>query len=135
MNNSGGTMRWLAIAVAIGSVTACGGGGGSSSPTAPTPPANIAGSYAATLTASSSCSANLPAASSVLGFLATVTQTGSAAQVQLVTHMPGTPSTTLSGTVSGQTINFPNFSLSETMGGGAALTGSGSATLAANGSM
>ena len=39
-------MRWLVIVMAIGSLMACGGG---SSPTAPTPPANVAGDYNATL--------------------------------------------------------------------------------------
>ena len=68
-------MKWLAIAV-IGSLTACSGGSGSSSsPTAPTaPPANIAAQYSTTITAASTCSANVPFP--LLGFLATVTQTG-----------------------------------------------------------
>src|SRR3954462_10363987 len=122
MDNSSGKMKFLSIAMVIGSLTACSGG---SSPAAPTPPANIAGPYDLTITASSTCSANLPAAAWVLGFAATVTQTGTAAQVQLVAHMPGAPSVTVSGTVSGQTVNFPSFSLSETMGGGASLVASG----------
>ena len=122
-------MKRLAMAMAIGALMAC----SDNSPTAPTPPANVAGDYSATITASSTCSANLPAAAWVLGFSATITQTGSAAQVQLVAHMPGAPSTTVSGTVSGQTVNFPTFSLNETMGGGAALAASGNATVAANG--
>ena len=127
--------RWLAIATAIGSLTAC-GGGSSSTPTAPTPPAppaNIAGPYGATLTASSACSANLPSETRALEFLATVTQTGAAVQVQLVAHVPGAPSTAFSGTVSGQTVNFPSFSFSEAMGRGAALAASGNANVAANG--
>ena len=66
--------KWLAIATAMGSLTAC--GGGSSSPTAPTPPANIAGPYSATITAASTCSANLPFP--VLVFATTITQTGAA---------------------------------------------------------
>jgi hypothetical protein len=111
----------------IGSLTACSGG----SPAAPTPPANIAGPYDLTVTASSTCSANLPAAAWVLGFAATVTQTGAAAQVQLLAHQGATG--TVSGTVSGQTLNFPSFSLSETMGSGAALVASGNANVAANG--
>src|SRR5215210_2771627 len=108
-------MKRLAIAMAIGSVMAC-----SSGPTAPTaPPANIAGPYAATVTAASTCSANLPFP--VLGFSATVTQTGAAVQVELVAHAPGAPSGTVSGTVSGQTVTFPSFSLNEAMGRGATL--------------
>jgi hypothetical protein len=126
-------MRRLAIAMAIGSLVACGGCGGGSSPAAPTPPANIGGPYDLTITASSTCSANLPAAAWVLGFLATVTQSGTAAQVQLVAHQGGTG--TVSGTVSGQTVNFPSFSLSETMGSGATLVASGTANVAADGSI
>jgi hypothetical protein len=126
-------MKWLAIAMAIGSLLACGGCSGGSSPTAPTPPANIGGPYDLTITASSTCSANLPAAAWVLGFLATITQTGAAAQVQLVAHAGGTG--TVSGTVSGQTVSFPSFSLSETMGGGATLVASGNANVAADGSI
>jgi hypothetical protein len=126
-------MNWLAIATAIGSLMACAGCSGGSSPTAPTPPADIGGPYSLTITASSTCSANLPAAAWELGFLATITQTGAAAQVQLIAHLPGTPSATVSGTVSGQTVTFPSFPLSETMGGGVALVASGNANVAANG--
>ena len=128
--------KWLAIATAIGSVTAC--GGGSSNPTAATPPAapaNIAGPYGANVIASSTCSANLPSETRTLGFFATVTQTGAAIQVQLVAHVPGAPSFTVSGTVSGQTVNFPSFSFSETIGQGAALVASGNASVGANGSI
>ena len=128
-------MKWLAIATVIGSLTACGGSGGSS-PTAPTPtapPANIAGPYRATLTASSTCSANLPPDTRALEFLATVTQTDAAVQMQLVAHAPGAPSTTFSGTVSGQAVSFPSFSITAAMGRGAALTASGNANVAANG--
>jgi hypothetical protein len=68
-------------------------------------------------------------------FLATVTQTGGAVQVQLVAKAPGTPSVTVSGTVSGQTVNFPSFSFSQTMGNGAALVASGNASAGANGTI
>src|SRR5688572_17154475 len=127
----GGRMKkWLAIATAVGSLAAC--GGGSSGPTAPTaPPANIAGPYSATITAASTCSANLPFP--VLAFAATITQTGAAVQVQLVAHAPGAPSGTVSGTVSGQTVNFASFSLTEAMGRGAALAASGNASVATSG--
>ena len=121
--------QWLAIATAIGSLTAC---GGDSSPTAPTaPPANIAGPYAATVTAASTCSANVPFP--VLGFSATVTQTGAAVQMQLVAHAPGAPSGTVSGTVSGQTVTFPSFSLNEAMGRGATLAAAGNLNVASGG--
>ena len=122
--------KWLAIAVAIGSLTACGEG---SSPTTPTPPANIAGPYNANIIASSTCSANLPSETRSLGFVATVTQTGAAVQMQLVAHQGGT--VTVSGTVSGQTVNFPSFSFSESIGRGAALVASGNASVGANGSI
>jgi hypothetical protein len=125
-----GTMtRWLAIATAIGSLTACGGDSGPTAPTAP--PANIAGPYALTVTAASTCSANLPFP--VLGFAATITQTGAAVQVQLVAHAPGAPSGTVSGAVSGQTVNFPSFSLTEAMGRGATLAASGNLNVAGGG--
>lgn len=127
-------MRSLTIAAVIGSLTACGGGSSTATaPTPPAPPANIAGSYGTTLTASSTCSANLPSETRALEFLATVAQTGAAVQVELVAHVPGVPSTTFSGSVSGQTVNFPTFSFTQTMGRGAALAASGSANVAANG--
>jgi hypothetical protein len=123
-------MKWLVIATVIGSLTAC--SGGSSSPTAPTaPPANIAAQYSMTVTAASTCSANLPFP--VLGFLGTVTQTGAAVQMDLLGHAPGTPTGTVSGTVSGQAVNFPSFPLSEAMGRGATFVGSGTANVATNG--
>jgi predicted small lipoprotein YifL len=127
----GGTMKkWLAIATAIGSLTACGDSG----PTGPTaPPANVAASYATKITASSTCSANLPTETRALDFLADITQTGSAVQVKLMAHVPGVPEITFSGTVSGQTVNFPSFTFTETMGRGAALAASGNANVAANG--
>jgi hypothetical protein len=136
-NSFGGTMkRWLAIATAIGSVTAC--SGGSSSPTAPTPPAppaNIAGPYGTNIIASSTCSANLPPETRTLGFFATITQTGAAVQVQLVAHVPGAPSFTVTGTVSGQTVTLPSISFGENIGRGATLVASGNASVGANGSI
>ena len=126
-------MKRLAIAIAIGSLTACSGGSGGSTPTAPTPPGNIAASYAATVTASSTCSANLPAEARALDFFATITQNGAAVQVQLIAHVPGVPEVTFSGTVSGQTVNFPSFSFTQAMGRGAALAASVNANVAANG--
>jgi hypothetical protein len=116
-------MKRLAIAMALGSLMACGG----SSSTAPTPPAEIAGSYNVNITASSSCSANLPSDARALLFVSTVTQTGAAVQMQLVAHQGGTA--TVSGTVSGQTVSFPTLSLSENMGRGATLAGSASASV------
>lgn len=121
--------KWLALAMVIGSLTACGDSG----PTAPTAPANIAASYATKITASSTCSANLPIETRALDFLANVTQTGTSVQVQLIAHVPGVPEITFSGTVSGQTVNFPSVSFTQTMGRGAALTASGNANIAANG--
>jgi hypothetical protein len=120
-------MKRLAIATALGFLTAC---SGDSSPTAPSaPPANTAGSYGTTITAASTCSANLPTETRALDFLANITQTGAVVQVQLVAHVPGVPEVTVSGTVSGQTVNFPSFSFTQTMGRGAALAASGNATV------
>lgn len=127
-------MKRLAIAMAIGTLAACSGGSSGSGPTAPTssaPPANIAGPYVATITASSACAANL--AFPVLGFLATVTQTGAAVQVQLIAHAPGAPSGTVSGTVSGQTLHFPSFPLNDVMARGATLAASGNLNVASSG--
>ena len=130
-------MKRLAIAMAIGSLVAC-GGGSKDNPTAPTSsalPANIAGSYGTTVIASSTCSGNLPTQARSLGFLATVTQNGAAVQMQLTAHVPGTPSATVSGTISGQTVSLPSFTLNEAMGNGATLAVSGNASVGANGSI
>jgi hypothetical protein len=48
-------------------------------------------------------------------------------------HVPGVPEMTFSGTVSGQSVSFPSFSFTQTMGRGAALSASGNANVAANG--
>jgi hypothetical protein len=117
-------MKRLAIATAIGSLMACSGG---SSPTAPTPPANIAGPYNVHINAASSCATNLPSEASTLLFITTVNQTGTAVQMELIGHQGGTA--TVSGTVSGQTVSFPSFSLGETAGRGATLAASGSASV------
>lgn len=127
-------MKWMTIAAVVGSLTAC---SGESSPTAPTPapPANIAGSYTATITASSSCSANLPPATRMLIYLASISQTGAAVQVQLQAHVIWN-NQAVGGTVSGQTINFSSFSFSEvSTAGGIALVATGTANVAADGSI
>ena len=127
-----GKTKGLAIATAIGVLTACGGG---SSPAAPTPPANIGGSYNATIAASSTCSANLPVEMRVLNYVANITQTGAAVQVQLLAHVIWN-NVTVNGTVAGQTINFSTFSFSEiTTAGGVALASTGTANVAADGSI
>ena len=134
-------MKWLPIAAVIGSFTACGGSGGRS-PTAATPaptPAptnvNIAGSYNATITASSTCSANLPSETRVLTYVANVTQTDAAVSVQLLAHVIWN-TVTVSGTVSGQAVNFSSFSFSEiTTANGIALVATGTANVAADGSI
>jgi hypothetical protein len=123
-------MKRLAIATAIGSLMAC----SDSSPAAPPPPANVAGIYNATLTASSTCSANLPSEARVLHYGAEVTQTGPSAQVKINPH--GGNGVTVAGTVSGQTINFPSVSFSGITVGGAAVSlaaTTGKANVAANG--
>lgn len=124
-------MKRLGMAIAIGSFMACGACG--SSTAAPTPAANVAASYDVTVTASSTCSANLPAEAWALNFLANMTQTGSAVQMQLIAKVPGVPEVTFPGTVSGQTVSFPSFSFTTAMGRGASLAASGTANVAANG--
>ena len=123
------------LAMALGTLMACGMAcGGGSTPTAPTN-ANVSGSYDLTITASSTCSGNLPSETRVLTYVATVTQTGAAVQVTLQGHVIFN-SVTISGTVSGQTINFSAFSVSEiTTGDGVALTTTGTANVAANGTI
>lgn len=124
-------MKWLVIATAIASLTAC-GGTNPTAPTPPAPPANIAGPYNANIIASSTCSANLPSETRSLFFVATITQTGAAVQVQLVAKAPGNPSVTVSGTIAGQTVNFPSFSIGQAMGHGVTLVASGNASVGAN---
>ena len=104
-------MKRVALAMAVGSVMACGGSG----PTTPSP-ANIAGTYNATVTASSTC-AGVPAAARVLVLGAEVAQTGSAASVLFNPH-GGNP-VTVTGTVSGQTVSFPSLSINGSMSGAA----------------
>jgi len=127
--------RRLAIATALGTLMswgmACGGG---STPTAPTP-ANVAGSYDLTITASSTCSGNLPSETRVLQYVANVTQTGAAVQVTLQGHVIFN-SVTISGTVSGQAINFSTFAVNEiTESDGVVLTTTGTANVGADGSI
>ncbi len=123
-------MKRLAIAMAIGSLVGCGGG---SSPTAPTPPANIAGSYDLSIGASSTCSANLPIETRVLHYVANVSQIGAAFNVQLLAHVIWN-SAIITGTVSGQTVTFSTFSFSENdTGGGVALATTGTANVATDG--
>jgi hypothetical protein len=117
--------------MALGPLMACGGCGSS---TSPTPPANVAGEYNATITASSTCSAQLPAAAWVLKYPATVTQAGTSVQVKLVHHQGS--SVTVNGTVAGQTIDFPSFSLGNNMTEGVvALTATAKANVGADNSI
>ena len=111
-------MKRLAIGMAIGYLMACDGCDGGSSSPAPTPPANVAGDYTATITASATCSANVPAGAWVLKYAATDTKTGAAIEVKL-SHQQGS-TVTVTGTVSGQTINFPSLSFRENVRGGVA---------------
>jgi hypothetical protein len=125
-------MKWVAVATAIGSFMACGG-----SPTVPTAaaPANIAGSYNASIGASSTCSANLPPETRVLHYAANIVQTGAAVQVQLSADVIWN-SVTVTGTVSGQTVTFSMFSFNEiTTAGGVRLVATGTASVAADGSI
>lgn len=121
--------KWLMVAPALATLAGC----GSSGPTAPAAPANIAGSYNVSAIASATCSANLPAGAQTLDFLANIVQADAAVQVQLIAKVPGVPEVAFSGTVSGQTVSFPSFSFTESMGRGAALVASGNASVAPNG--
>ena len=129
-------MKWLAIAIAIGSAMACGGSGTRpTAPTAPTTPANIAGSYNLSIGAASSCSANLPVDTRVLNYVANVSQTGTAFNVQLLANVIWN-NAVVTCTVSGQTVTFSTFSFSENdTGGGVALATTGTASVAADGSI
>jgi hypothetical protein len=120
--------KWLMLAPALGLLAGCGGG-----PTVPTAPANIAGSYNVYVTASITCSANLPAESRTLEFLANIAQSDVIVQVQLIAKVPGVPEVSFPAAVSGQTVSFSNFSFTEPMGRGAALVASGNAGVAPNG--
>ena len=121
---------FAAVAAAIGSVTACG-----STPVTPGPPANIAGSYDLTITASSTCSATLPADAREFKAIADITQTGSTFKATLVGHVIFV-SVTVSGSVSGQTVSFSPLALNElSTGGGVVLATTGTANVAADGSM
>lgn len=123
------------MATAIGSVMACGG----SPTTPPVPPtlvpANIAGSYNLTITASSTCSANLPADAREFKSIADITQTAATFKATLVGHVIFV-SVAVSGSISGQTVNFSTLTLNElSTGGGVVLSTTGTANVAADGSM
>jgi len=123
-------IRSGAIAITIGSVMAC----GDSSPVAPTP-ASIAGSYALTVTASSTCSATLPADAREFKSMANITQTATTFNATLLGHVIFI-SVTVSGSVSGQTVTFSTFALNElSTGGGVVLATAGTASVAADGSI
>lgn len=132
-------MKWVAIAAVVGSLAAC-SGGGDASPTAPTaaPPAtnaDLTGSYNATITASSSCAANLPSATRVLTYVANVTQHSGIFQVQFQAHVIWN-AVNVSGSVAGNGVSFTTFSFSEiTTADGISLVATGTGTLAANGSI
>ena len=108
-------MKRLAIGMAIGYLMACDGCDGGGSPTASTPAANVPGEYNATITAAATCSAN-SAGAWVLKYAATDTRTGAAVELKLTQHQGNT--VTVTGTVSGQTINFPSLSFGEKIRGG-----------------
>ena len=101
----------------------------------PLGPGNIGGSYNVTITASSTCSANLPADTRVLNYVSDISQTGAAFNAQLLAHVIFN-TVTVTGTVSGQTLNFSTFSVNEiTESDGVVLATTGTASVAANGSI
>ena len=118
----------LLIATATGALMACGG-----SPATPTF-ASIGGSYELTITASSSCSGNLPSETRVLKYVANASS-GPTFFVTLTGNVVWN-SSAVNGTVSGQKVTFANFSFSEaTTGGGITFNGTGIVDLAADGSI
>ena len=117
-----------------------------STPTTPVPtptptpaPANIAGAYDLTLTASSTCSQNLPAATHVLKYVANVTQTGTLNTLVIITLSAdgiAFGEVIISGAITGQELKITQFIFSEkTTGGGIALVATGTATVAPTGSI
>ena len=136
-------IRSMVLAAAIGSLMACSG----SSPTPPSPtptptptptPANIAGAYDLTLIASTTCSANLPAETRILKYVATIVQTGTLNTLFIITLSGDVVfgDVIISGGITGQELKFGGFTFSEkTTAGGIALVATGNAVVAANGSI
>lgn len=123
------TVKQLAVVIGLGMLAAC-----SEAPTAPAN-ANINGSWDLTITASSTCAANLPVETRVMKFIANVTQTGATFNVTLLAHVIFN-SATVTGTVSGQSLTFSAFSFSETTtAGGISVVSAGTATVGANGAI
>lgn len=123
-------IRAVAVATVVGSAIACG-----SSPVEPVAPANIAGSYSMTVTASPTCSATLPADAREFKSIADITQTAGTFKATLVGHVIFV-SVTVNGSISGQTVSFSTFALNElSTGGGVVLSTTGTATVAADGSI
>jgi hypothetical protein len=131
-------MKRLAIAMAIGSLMACGGGTPTTPTTPPAPtPANVAGSYDLTLIASPTCSENLPPATRNLKYVANVSQTGTLNTLFIMTLSGDVVfgDVVIAGGIIGQELKFGSFSMSEkTTGGGIALIATGTATVAPDGS-
>lgn len=94
-------------------------GCGSSSPSAPSPtstpkpstPSNIAGAYNLTISASSTCSGNLPASARILRYAATISQSGSAWQTSLAGA--DIALARLTGTVSGSAVSINSVLISD----------------------
>jgi hypothetical protein len=118
-----------AIATAIGAVTACNG------PTTPPTqtPANIVGSYNLTVTASPTCSANLPADAREFKSIADIAQTAGNFTATLLGHVVFV-SVAVNGSVTGQTVTFSTFALNE-LSMGVVMSTTGTANVAADGSM
>ncbi len=136
---------WAVLVLMVGSSMACSG----NSPTVPTPtptptptpaptPANVAGNYDMTLIASSTCSDNLPAATRLLKYTANINQTGTLNTLFIMT-LSGDVSfgeVLIAGGIDGQTLKINQFTFSEkTTGGGIAILATGTATVAANGTI
>src|SRR4051794_16033133 len=109
-------MKRLAIAMALGSLMAC-GGSTPTAPAAPPPPtpANVAGSYDLTLIASPTCSENLPPATRTLKYVASISQTGTLNTLFIMTLSGDVVfgDVVIAGGIVGQEIKFGSFSISE----------------------
>ena len=142
--NMKSVVRAAVFVTAMGTMMACGSTTVPSPNPTPTPTpvptptsVNITGSWDLTLTASPTCSANLPAETRVLKYTANITQTGTLNTLFIVTLTGdvvfGETSIT-GGIISTQELKFGAFTFSEkTTAGGIALVATGNATIAANG--
>jgi hypothetical protein len=134
------TILIAALAAAIGASMACGSSSNYTAPTTPAAPApaNIAGAYDLTLAVSQTCSQNLPPATRTLKYVANIIQTGTL-NTLFIMNLSGDVSfgdVIISGGITENVLKIAQFSFSEkTTGGGIAMIGTGTAVVAADGSI